>query len=657
MPVIKYGAAFAIAFYLGRHAAFFLYVNVMSGGMVGEGNQTFYNLLFWVFFIILTGLCLKVFQILERAFTVQHGPIIDGYEARYAEGLRTIIAGVLVLGIATFGQTPIIKATGWDGDTAFWAAIVTGIVGGTLAYRVLKRLFGTQVTRIPMPFPRGPGQGGNADFDRPVVDLPASPPASLPGPDRNPVMANDSSGGIYLGDTLPEDTGRPQPYYYHDDTGLLTIASAGSGKNRSVVLNALMEYPGSLICLDPKGENAAVTAHRRGRGGGRVDEEEALGQDVYVADPFNIVSGHSSAAFSFLLELDTENLDIDEDIETVADAIVVPSGLDSFWDDCARQVLKGLIAWVLEEPEETRTLLKVRELAVMEKQALIHRLNERNTVGDLARKAAKQIGVEREGEHHLSGVRKNTQWLDSKAMKKSLETSDFRLRDLLERPTTIYLCLPPRALEIHKRWLRLFVALAIQRIQSIEDRQTRHLDHQILFLLDEFHVLGHMKTIETAAALMRGYGLKLWPILQNLGQLKRDYRTNWETFIQNAGAVQFFGINDKETAEYVSALCGKRIHEEENWKPSVSESLNNDIRGLGNRETGFTINQSYSLEKRERVVDLLNPREVRQFTSKESRRQLVFLSGGRVLKLNRVHYDERFDKYLHYDPNPYVKDS
>ncbi len=41
----------------------------------------------------------------------------------------------------------------------------------------------------------------------------------------------------------------------------------------------------------------------------------------------------------------------------------------------------------------------------------------------------------------------------------------------------------------------------------------------MLFVLDEFPVLGYMKSIETAAGLMAGFGVKLWTIVQNVGQL------------------------------------------------------------------------------------------------------------------------------------------
>ena len=42
----------------------------------------------------------------------------------------------------------------------------------------------------------------------------------------------------------------------------------------------------------------------------------------------------------------------------------------------------------------------------------------------------------------------------------------------------------------------------------------------VLFMLDEFAQLGRMEIIEDNYALMRGYGVKLWTIWQDLNQAK-----------------------------------------------------------------------------------------------------------------------------------------
>src|SRR5580692_9418481 len=94
---------------------------------------------------------------------------------------------------------------------------------------------------------------------------------------------------------------------WKDDRHLLTIAGSRAGKGVSMIIPNLIFYKGSAVIIDPKGENAARTAGRRGKGtsaGG-----EGLNQDVYVLDPFG-ESGRSTASFNPLGSLDPKSQDV-----------------------------------------------------------------------------------------------------------------------------------------------------------------------------------------------------------------------------------------------------------------------------------------------------------------------------------------------------------
>ncbi|HQT52571.1 MAG TPA: type IV secretory system conjugative DNA transfer family protein [Phenylobacterium sp.] len=78
----------------------------------------------------------------------------------------------------------------------------------------------------------------------------------------------------------------------------------------------------------------------------------------------------------------------------------------------------------------------------------------------------------------------------------------------------------------------------------------------VLFLLDEFAALGRLEPVERAFGLMAGYGLQLWPILQDMHQLWGAYGKKAGTFVSNAGLVQIFNVADVETASWVSKSIG-----------------------------------------------------------------------------------------------------
>ena len=52
---------------------------------------------------------------------------------------------------------------------------------------------------------------------------------------------------------------------WKDDRHVMTIAGSRAGKGVSLIVPNLLLYEGSALVIDPKGENARITAGRRGR--------------------------------------------------------------------------------------------------------------------------------------------------------------------------------------------------------------------------------------------------------------------------------------------------------------------------------------------------------------------------------------------------------
>ena len=409
-----------------------------------------------------------------------------------------------------------------------------------------------------------------------------------------------------------------------DNRHCLTVAGSRAGKGVSVIVPNLCLYPGSALVIDPKGENAALTAARRGAGSPFC---EGLGQAVHILDPFGTVPHHPCASFNPLSVFDLEraesyDLAID-DAALIADALVTPGGeRESHWDESARSVLEMLILHVLTtQPPEFCTLPRVRQL-LMSGDFLEGMQGNDAFDGLIAGAAAALLALGKEERGSiLSTARRNTKFLESPAMQRVLENSDFDLGDLKRRPMTLYLCLPASRLHTHSRWLRLIIGLAL----ALMEREPIRPVLPVLFLMDEFAALGKMDVIETAAGLMAGYGVKLWPILQDLTQLKRHYRESWETFLGNAGLHQFFGNTDLTTLEHVSKRLGKT------HVLSVTESEN--ARG-GQGGQGLSTKAD--------IANLLNPDEVEYFFARDRQKQIVLIPGQMPWALRRLSYEDPF---------------
>src|SRR3984957_9274025 len=114
-----------------------------------------------------------------------------------------------------------------------------------------------------------------------------------------------------------------------------------------------------------------------------------------------------------------------------------------------------------------------------------------------------------------------------------MDHSDFEFAALKARTATVFLVLPPDRISTYSRWLRLMVAQALSELARSAARPSA----PVLFLLDEFAALGRLEPVERAMGLMAGYGVQLWPILQDLHQLRSTYGKRAETFLSQFPSV------------------------------------------------------------------------------------------------------------------------
>jgi len=462
-----------------------------------------------------------------------------------------------------------------------------------------------------------------------------------------------SPSKIFLGvvDGFAWDDGREwfvkggQPIGIGDDRHVVLCAGSRAGKGRSCLIPTLLEYEGSVLALDPKGELANVTARRRA----------SLGQRVCILDPFGVTAarlGPFKTGFNPLRLLTPQSPTLIADAGLVADAIVIGSAqADPHWDESARNLIEGIILHVATYPkyEKERTLVTVREVLkrAFDKvrdlpedfegeappQMRAELLHNASLVGKTnpALSAALEGAArdfydkgERERASVLSVALRNTKFLDYPEIRASLSSHGFDLAELktAKGGLTVYLCLPAGRMATCNRWFRLFVNLMLEAME----RERSKPNVPVLALLEEFHVLGYMQQIEIAAGLAAGFGMKLLIVLQDLTQLKRHYKDGWETFLGNAGMMVFFGNNDMTTLEYVSKRCGQT---------SLIVDRKADVT-VDQRMAGAT-GMSWSLEVRE----LLTAEEVSRFFGRDDKnqRQVLIRPGLPPAVIQRVKYD------------------
>lgn len=337
---------------------------------------------------------------------------------------------------------------------------------------------------------------------------------------------------------------------YDGPAHLLTVAPTRTGKGVGTIIPNLLTAERSVICIDPKGENAKVAGRARQMFG-----------PVFYLDPFE-VTGRPRSAVNPLDGLNAGGIDVAEDVGMLADALVVDepgmSG-DAHWNEEAKALIAGLLLHMLavEAPGE-RDLGTLRKHLTLAPQAFAALLGDMQTLSDcnglIARAANRHLSKsDREASGVLSAAQRHTHFLDSPRMTAVMARSDFAFSDLKRRNGSVFLVLPPDRLSTYSRWLRLLIS------QSLTDmaRDATTPCQPVLYLLDEFASLGHLAPVERAMGLMAGYGVQLWPVLQDIHQLRAAYGRRAGTFLSNAAVLQVFGVNDVETADLIGKAIGK----------------------------------------------------------------------------------------------------
>jgi type IV secretion system protein VirD4 len=407
-----------------------------------------------------------------------------------------------------------------------------------------------------------------------------------------------------------------------DDRHMLTVAGSRAGKGISAIVPNLISYPGSVLVIDPKGENARLTARRRMR------TEGGLMQDVFVLDPFQ-VSGQPSASFNPVAMIDPKSETCIDDAALIAEALVImeTGGNARHFTSAARNLIRGLLLWIAAEEEpDKRNLIYLRRLLTLSQpktELLLDAMAESDACYGVIARAANALRSKSENERSgvLSTAIEQTDFLDSPAMARTLTRSDFKLADLKGSPTTIYLCLPAGRMATHSRWFRVVINLALEAME----RSRAKPKHPVLFIMDEFAILEHLSSVEKAAGQIAGFDVRLWPILQDLNQLKAIYSDRWETFMGNSGLMQFFGNADMFTLEYLE----KRLGQSAIMSVSTGEISVDQVLG------GFS-GESKSIQS----SPLMTAEEISRYFSRQSGAQIIVWPGADPIAMNRIKYFE-----------------
>ena len=144
-------------------------------------------------------------------------------------------------------------------------------------------------------------------------------------------------------------------------------------------------------------------------------------------------------------------------------------------------------------------------------------------------------------------------------------------------PQSIFITVPPEKLTSHRCLLRLWVGVLLTTVM----RRKRIPKQRTLFVLDEAAQLGTFDPLLSATTLLRGFGLQLVMVWQDLAQIKSRFPADWATIVNNSAALLSFGFGHYHAAKEYSEVLGLDPGQLASLKPEEAVLA---MRGDGTRK-------------------------------------------------------------------------
>lgn len=356
------------------------------------------------------------------------------------------------------------------------------------------------------------------------------------------------------------------------DGHILICSGPGGGKTSTLVFSNLLDWPTSLVCLDPKGECFAVTAAERTR----------KGHKVYAIKP----GDPNSASVNIMGALDFHKDTYMQRCGELASCIVEKSasGDGKFFENTAVRIIGFVIAWKVaqwatysgvesERPNighifdffyEKPTIIEEQIRAVYDE---LKEPDNFTKYGDKTAQIRAYAGsfidgdTERTWPNILASVTKDLDFAGIASLRRVLsgrQCGDGEIidpKDILSGKVSIYLCVEPTTMETYPAFGRLLLATFGNTVMDAKGDCIG----QVMLLCDEMMTLKAMPLLhQTFVNQGRGAGLMLVGVIQSPAML--DQAAGQNTYKGWLSAVMFsiwFSIKNDEERKMLSGLVGQ----------------------------------------------------------------------------------------------------
>jgi type IV secretion system protein VirD4 len=411
---------------------------------------------------------------------------------------------------------------------------------------------------------------------------------------------------------------------------VILAAPPRSGKDVGVCVPNGLHWPGSLVQVDIKRENWALTAGYRA----------SRGQACFRFEP--LAPNGDTARWNCLSYVSEDPDGRINDIQRIADILYAESpGTDPFWVASARSLFLGICLYLFETQSLPKTMGEVRRQGMASDDEGFGAHWKRIVQGRQSGKFPLSAECVRAlydvidlAPVTASSVRKTfTSRLDLWAnplLDAATSGDDFDLRNLRKKPMSIYVCVNPDDLHRLRPVLSLFFQQTIGLQTTELPEHNPQLKYQILMLLNEFTALGKIPIVSESMSYLPGYNVRVLLVIQAPSQLRDVYGPYAaETMLKSVAARIVFAPKDYPDA--------KEISDELGFTTVRARSQSRPTFMAFNRKSGRGASNTFSQQARA----LLLPQEVKEIGTDSA---LIFYEGLRPIRCKKIRYyrDRRF---------------
>jgi len=433
----------------------------------------------------------------------------------------------------------------------------------------------------------------------------------------NELGAQDVWRGVFFGkSSSPEAvTGNGIPICSQGESHVMITGKTRTGKGVRVLLPTLLRYGlggpdgkagASMIVIDPKGENASISARAR-----------SLTSNVHIMNPWGELGdtyknlGFPPATYNPLDLLDKNDPNVVSIAQSIGKALSPAEGQkEPFWASSAANLIAAVLLWLTQQPGEEKTLRRVSDILSNDRNTFTKEYLTKLAVcqgpktydGAVKRWSKPFLDMPDVTYGGVMGhVAEGVAFLADPQIRLATATSSFSMSDLTgagkDRPTTLYLVVPPDKIAVQRTWLRLMITAGMHTFK----RKPAGARYRCMFMIDELPALGPIAELPSEIATLAGAGVDFTLVVQSFAKLRAVYGEQTDDIIANCSYKWFCNVNDLPTAEYLCKSLGRKTVSVANEGESTGENF--DVKGWNDKPTGKSAGKSKSYT--ETGVDLL----------------------------------------------------